>query len=235
MLMLLPDLHVTGSCPDWEQVAPEEWNHYQRRAAETGGWDTPANRETLRGAVVSSIGLALLKHDTGWSSLVGTGLLAFGRSRDLRDGAIAEATGTKSQLGEKLDSGTDTVLLGTLDKILTDQGTLSRAEAGLMLGCAGVKVAAVGIAESGSKELHPNRMGKYSMFAQWSALHLYTASRAAHNLGAKKTGKNLSSLARGLNYAGIGVGIVATGRYLVQSIRSNPGEESIRDAGSATS
>lgn len=221
MRMLLPKVHIAGNCPDWEQVTPQEWNGHQQRAAETGGWDTPANRETLKGALITSAGLALIKHDTALSTLAGTVALGVGRSKDLKDGAVADATGTKSQLGEKIDSGTDTILMGMIDKVLVDQGVLPRAEAGLMLGCATVKVAAAGIAMLDGKELHPNRMGKYSMFAQWSALHIYTASRAAHNLSAVKSERRLHRLARGLNYAGLGVGLVATGRYLAQSLKSS--------------
>lgn len=98
------NLHRTTGKPDWEGVASGEYNIYQRVAVATHGTVTPANVVTLIGLVMVIVGLLAIVQGDLW---FGIALVLSGRLLDVADGAIADATHTKSPLGELWDAAAD--------------------------------------------------------------------------------------------------------------------------------
>lgn len=103
------NLHRTSGTPDWDTVAPAKRNTFQRVAAQTNGVVTPANAISVIGMGLVVWGLIMVIDQQFW---LGLGLLAIGRLLDIVDGVVAEATQTKSPLGEIVDAGIDKI--GTL-------------------------------------------------------------------------------------------------------------------------
>ena len=100
------NLHRTSGKPDWEEIKLGKRTLFQRLAAVTHGVITPANAITLIGFVVLLYGLgAILERDY----LLGLTLIVMGRLLDIADGLAAEATHTKSPLGELFDATIDKV------------------------------------------------------------------------------------------------------------------------------
>src|SRR6478609_9535796 len=94
---------VTGKA-DWENVALGERTFFQKIASYSSGVLTPANIVSLLGLSMVVFGLVLLLQGQSWA---GVALLVIGRLLDIVDGAVAEATGTKSPLGEIVDASFD--------------------------------------------------------------------------------------------------------------------------------
>jgi len=100
-------LHRTTGKPDWLAVPPQSRSVWQRLAVRTHGIATPSNAITLAGFALVLVGLlAVLSRQY----LLATVLLTIGRLCDILDGWLAEATGTKSPLGEFLDAAVDKIL-----------------------------------------------------------------------------------------------------------------------------
>ena len=108
------NLHRTSGKPDWEKVAPAARNPYQKLAAATNGILSPPNIISFIGLGLVIYGLAMLINQQFW---FGLGLIAVGRLLDIVDGAVAEATQTKSPLGELVDASIDKI--GTLLTVIT--------------------------------------------------------------------------------------------------------------------
>lgn len=107
------NLHRTTGTPDWEKVAVEERTAIQKLAATTKGIVTLPNLISLLGFALVIYGLVALLQEAYWEGLIALGI---GRSLDIVDGAVAQATGTKSPLGEVIDATIDK--FGTLFTII---------------------------------------------------------------------------------------------------------------------
>lgn len=107
------NLHRTSGKPDWATIRPSERNVFQKVAAATGGILTPANVISFIGLGLVVYGLILVINHDFWLGLV---LLAAGRLLDIVDGLVAEATHTKSPLGELVDASIDKI--GTVLTVL---------------------------------------------------------------------------------------------------------------------
>lgn len=103
------NLHRASKKPDWENVDVASRNVFQKIASRTHGVVTPANVISVFGLALVIFGLLSVLRDDIW---IGVGAVAFGRLLDVVDGWVAEATGTKSLLGEAVDAVIDK--LGTL-------------------------------------------------------------------------------------------------------------------------
>lgn len=103
------NLHRITGKSDWEKVVPSKYNFFQKVAASTGGIVSPANIITIIGLGIVVYGLVALMQDAYW---VGLGALIVGRLLDIVDGVVAEATQTKSAVGELFDAAADKI--GTL-------------------------------------------------------------------------------------------------------------------------
>ena len=98
---------VEGGRADWENQSPEADNIFQFIARHTHGVVTPANAISLAGLFLTISGIRdVSKGDTK----EGLSKIFIGRLLDIADGTVAEATKTKSPLGEKVDAGVDKVL-----------------------------------------------------------------------------------------------------------------------------
>jgi phosphatidylglycerophosphate synthase len=94
------ELHRTTGQSDWATVTPEKRNGWQRLAARSNSVVTPANLLTLAGFVLVIVGLHAVADKQYWLGLL---FIVVGRLLDIADGWVAQATGTKSPLGERLD------------------------------------------------------------------------------------------------------------------------------------
>ena len=96
--------------------------------------------------------------------------IAAGRLCDLIDGRLAEATQTKSPLGEKLDAGIDKLETVATVVILLISGVVAMwAAVVLFVPQLAIAMLAYGVMQRG-KRLHPSKAGKASMALIWMAL-----------------------------------------------------------------
>jgi phosphatidylglycerophosphate synthase len=217
-------LHRSPPQGEWEYIDPGQWNKYQRRAAETNGWDTPGNRITAAGGVLSLAGLVCISRR---KTLTGAILVGAGRAFDLWDGRRAEATGTKSPKGEAADATTDTVLMGVGAVVLTKVGIISETEGKALGALHGIKSIINVPAKLMHREPHPTASAKIGAFGQWVGIGLRTLSRAAEE-------HDRPELASGLNMAGtlslrtgMALGAVGVGEYTINLLSDRPEEDSL--------
>lgn len=107
------NLHRTTGKADWERIAPAARTRVQVIAARTNGVVTPPNVITAIGLAIVVYGLMALLDGQFMLGLV---LLVAGRLLDIADGMVAEATKTKSSVGEFADAAADKI--GTLITIV---------------------------------------------------------------------------------------------------------------------
>ena len=103
------DLHRSSNTPDWETIKPSKRTAIQNVAASTHGIITPPNIISVIGLALVIYGVIALTQENFW---IGFAALVVGRLLDVVDGLVAQATGTKSALGEFVDASIDKV--GTL-------------------------------------------------------------------------------------------------------------------------
>lgn len=165
-------LHRTDDRPDWDYTEPADYNKWQTLAVKSNGLLTPANFISILGALFTIYGLILI---TGYKGYFwqGIGLIILGRIGDLLDGVVAQATGTKSPLGEAIDASLDKmVMLVALLALLF--GNLLPAVVGAAMIAQNTWNAIISLKAKAKKlPLHPNLYGKISVFLSWALLVLY--------------------------------------------------------------
>lgn len=172
------NLHRTSGLPDWETVKPSERTVFQRIATSTGGVVSPANAITVVGLGIVIVGLAAILQQQFWTGVV---LLSVGRLLDIVDGLVAEATHTKSPLGEIFDAVADKI--GTILTIFT----LLFAQVAYWWVIVALVVPQVVIAlvimikKTRGSTVHPTRQGKLSMAAAWVGIVGLILSKALHD------------------------------------------------------
>lgn len=177
------NLHRVEHDPDWAAVSPGVRNIWQKLAAATNGIVTLGNLFSLMGLLSVPVGLYLMNlGDTPLLKYVAffyaIPVLALGRICDLLDGWLADRTGTKSPLGEKIDASFDKIstagiLIGLVVLHVIDWWILA------LLILPHILVAAVALlAYSHGRGLHPSRIGKNSMAVAWACLFVYITSYA---------------------------------------------------------
>lgn len=169
------DLHHTSGRPDWAAVPPAERNSWQRLAARTGGVITPGNSITMVGFILVLIGLVGILRQAYWW---GFALALAGRLCDILDGLAAEATGTKSPLGEALDATLDKVGGFIALLVFAVAGVISPLVLALLLLPHLAITALALLARRRSVALHPLRTGKLCMAASWAALSCFILAAA---------------------------------------------------------
>lgn len=186
------NLHRTGKAPQWETVAPEDRNVFQKVAAKTNGVVTPANAVSAAGAVVVGSGL----RDISKGKITrGVAKVAAGRGFDLGDGLTAEATGTKSPLGEGVDVVVDKGETAAALPILVKADVLPKPAAGVIAAQNAANTAFSMIARRRGITVHPSKEGKWTTFGQWATIGL-------HGLAAVARDQEYEKLGRGLEVAG---------------------------------
>lgn len=160
-------MHRAGKRGEWEALAPAERNAWQRLAARTNGFVTPANAVSVAGIVLVLIGLDVVADGNFWHGIM---LLAIGRFADLIDGAIAEATHTKGPKGEALDAGLDKVAAVAALLLLATHGQLPWPPAALIALESIVIAAITSVGLRRGVTVHPSAYGKLATFAAWGML-----------------------------------------------------------------
>jgi len=158
------NLHRTSGKPDWDKVTPSERNSFQKLAAATHGIVSPANVISLIGLGLVVVGLMEVINQQFW---MGLGLLAVGRLLDIVDGAVAEATQTKSPLGELFDAAADKIgTLLTIVALFVANVTYWWVIAALLIPQVIIPIVIYYKRQKGIN-VHPTRQGKLSMAAVW--------------------------------------------------------------------
>ena len=161
------NLHRTSGTPDWATVKAADRNVFQNMAAATGGIVSPANIITVIGLGMVIYGLVSILQQQFWAGLV---LLVSGRLLDIVDGLVAEATHTKSPLGELFDAAADKI--GTLLTIVVLLFADITHWWVIMALIAPQILITLVILYKKSKGIgvHPTRQGKLSMAAAWAGI-----------------------------------------------------------------
>jgi phosphatidylglycerophosphate synthase len=160
-------LHHTTGKPDWASVTPNSRNVWQRLAAVSHSVFTPGNVLSLIGLVLVGAGvIELLARQFGWAAF----WIALGRLFDVADGMAADATGTKSPLGEAVDAAFDkittlAVLIGIAVEHLIPLGVI------VVIALHHVINVIVGyLGWRRHAEIRPTQAGKLSTALEWMAL-----------------------------------------------------------------
>jgi phosphatidylglycerophosphate synthase len=160
-------LHHTSGQPDWQAIAPGQRSGLQRVAAKTQGVITPGNFVTVIGFGLVVWGFIAIVGKHYWIGLV---LVLAGRLADLLDGWLAQATATKSPVGELLDATADKlcglVALITLYSVAIVPHWVLAA---IFLPQITISLVAI-IDFVGKQQHHPAHAGKVSMALSWTSL-----------------------------------------------------------------
>ncbi len=157
-------LHRASTKPDWELVPPTERSVFQRAAAATHGIIAPANIVTAVGFGMVLYGLWLITLE---AYLSGVMFLAAGRVLDVVDGAVAEATKTKSPLGEMLDAVVDKTSTLIAVIVLLAVGTIPWWVVAVLSLPQFIITGVIAYKKRRHVSTHPTRQGKLSMATAW--------------------------------------------------------------------
>lgn len=168
------NLHRATDHPDWEDVSAANRNDWQRLAVATNGLLTPANLLSAAGFAVASAGLVRVAQGDFWTGAV---LLVIGRLADAVDGYAADATGTKSPLGETVDAA--------LDKAIAFVALAVLAAAHVVPWWVAAPIALLNVwnvfmswyGEQRAVHVQPSRNGKWAAFGYWVSLSLFLAAQ----------------------------------------------------------
>jgi phosphatidylglycerophosphate synthase len=204
------NLHRQVGVPEWETVPREQWNEWQIRAAETNGWDTPGNRESLKGFTATTIGFMCLMNSNPYAQMAGIGLVGYGRYKDITDGKRAHETGTKSPKGEAIDAGIDKVLTAGAIAVAVTTEAVPIPQLSIIGIQQGANIVLAGIAKKRGRDIHPGRGGKLGMFGIWLGLGSNFIGNLLKNSGFDYAGDIMNTIGTICTYTGVGVGSVST-------------------------
>lgn len=159
-------VHIPGNKADWEQLPQQGRNVWQRAAAMSSGALTPGNALSIIGLGIVSWGAMRLYRGAWVTGLV---LIIAGRLLDVADGYVADATKTKSLVGEAVDALCDkativiiltvTLATHTLNPVLLVIVFLHHLYTGVFGAIWGRRY-----------QLHSSKVAKYAMFVSWVAI-----------------------------------------------------------------
>lgn len=204
------NLHRTGKQADWEKVDPSEWNLFQRLASKTHGILTPGNVITVLGAATVTSGLIDIHRG---ETRKGTYKVGAGRLLDILDGIVADATKTKSPLGEALDASMDKLVMFGILRTLYKKEVINKETYHQILRQNLANVAITGVARVIDAEIHPSEDGKHTMLCQGTSLGLYSLARANEEEGNLERAKELELGAQIFEFAAMKLGKSATDGY----------------------
>lgn len=179
-MLISMELHRSGIKADWEMVPPTQRTGWQRLAASSGGILTPGNTLTLIGLLLVMWGTYSIFHKHYESGMLA---LFSGRIADILDGLIAEATKTKSPLGEMIDAVADKIALLIVLPVLAANHLVPVAVIGLLL-LYSLTNASFGILSKVKKRMvHPTFEGKLATAACWFgiAAFLFSSTILSHS------------------------------------------------------
>lgn len=160
-------LHQATHTADWANTAPGKHTRFQRLAMRTHGIVTPGNITSVAGLLLVLIGLYFLVQEL---YVAGLAYVVLGRLCDILDGMAADATNTKSPLGEAVDATCDKA--GAIATLLVIGG--ADIASWWVVGLVGLQnifnIIVSAIAKHRRVQLHPTANGKISVALQWVAI-----------------------------------------------------------------
>ena len=206
-------MHQADKIADWQKTSAAQLNDWQRVARRTHGILTPGNALSAFGLALVLWGLLLLVDGHTAAGLIAIG---FGRLADILDGMAADRTGTKSPLGELLDTTFDKIgILATVLVFVAYGFTPWWLVAAILLQHLAIVIASL-LARLRRVPLHPSRSGKLSMAGVWTALGLFGVAHLFSTHGWKLA--EWIALAGGYSAAAgaLGLGVAAAVSYCRQ-------------------
>jgi phosphatidylglycerophosphate synthase len=203
------DLHTVEGKPEWATVPASKRNVWQKAAANTAGIVTIGNFFSVLGLLSIPYGLMLIGNE---SFILAAVVLALGRLCDLADGWLADRTGTKSPLGEKIDASFDKISTAVIIVGLAFLGTVTAAVVGLLIAPHAIIAVLALIAFSKDRPFHPSLVGKLSMAAIWATILAFVLLQPLEGEAAD-TGKLLAYCLLCLS---VGLGLVALIGYILE-------------------
>lgn len=207
------NLHRVRHKPDWELVDADSRNLFQQVAHATRGIITPGNAITLTGLGLVLYGLSVL----GESTFVGFLYIASGRFLDIFDGLAADSTGTKSQLGEKLDSVADKLAIFLVAIVYISFNIIPTVYVALILILQIVTSYSVLRITAKGKTVHTPKIGKRASFLLWVTVGLFSVAYLPEDEALYRVAITIAHVAFGLT---LYMNVRATG-YYVRKLRSN--------------
>lgn len=198
------NLHRTTGKPDWHTVKKSDYNAFQKIAAVTYGFVTPANIITIIGLGLVIYGLVEILNQHFWTGFIA---VVIGRLLDIADGMVAQATHTKSPIGEIFDAVADKI--GTLLTIavLFIAAIASWWVITLLLVPQVLIPLVVFYKRQKGISVHPTRQGKLSMAISWVAIAGLIITKALNSSPA------LEIISYGLIALAVALGIYALWQY----------------------
>lgn len=221
------NLHRTGEAPQWETVEPEDRNIFQKVAAKTNGVLTPGNVISVAGAYLVASGLRDIAKGKHTKGIIKVGA---GRVLDVGDGIAAEATGTKSPLGEAVDVIIDKgeTFIGT--PVVVSAGIVPKIEAVPIVAQNAANIVFSGIARRRGVSLHPSKEGKLTMFGGWMVIGLHGLAAAAREHDAEDLANGLEMAAHASSIATTTLGVKAVYGYARDALAPVPAEPLLETA-----
>ena len=215
------DLHrIENNQPDWQNS--EKLNFFQKIAKKSNSIVTPGNLTT-------SVGLGLVVYGStkiGSNLPESVGLVTVGRLADIADGMVANVSGTKSPLGEKLDAVADKIgILAAASGIIYYNTVPLPVTLGIVAQNAFNSVVSIK-AKTGDEgvELHSSRSGKLSAVSQWLTLGFFALS----TYGEQKNIPKLNEIFKYIGYFSLApttaLSLVASRGYYKQ-LKEKPNEK----------
>jgi phosphatidylglycerophosphate synthase len=209
------DLHRVGKRPDWELIAPDKRNVWQRLAASTKGIITPANVTSVAGAALVGLGLwRICFDDITWGLI----LITIGRTADILDGAVAQATGTKSNVGEALDASIDKITVIAALGIFIGTGIVPLVAAAFIAVRNSANISLSLLAKAHKKILHPSRAGKLAGGLEWVSLLFFVLAAFAVEHGNDALEYSSFALAYIVLGATLALGVKAIKDYSINTL-----------------
>jgi|AntRauTorckE6833_2_1112554.scaffolds.fasta_scaffold00037_7 phosphatidylglycerophosphate synthase len=167
------DLHYSNKKPDWYFTEPTDRNTWQRIAQATHGFVTPGNILSLSGLILVLFGAIRVSGD---SAFIGLLTIAIGRILDLADGYIANKTGTKSRLGEAVDSTADKIASVIVFALFAIVGIMAFWQILLLFLLQLINAVSTLGAKKQSVPIQTSKIGKYATLLQWVTIGLYAGA-----------------------------------------------------------
>ncbi|CAN5639626.1 hypothetical protein BH23PAT2_BH23PAT2_03560 [soil metagenome] len=167
------DLHYSKRKPDWLFIQPPKRNTWQRIAYTSRGVITPGNVLSVNGLLLVVYGAFLVSDGR---TLIGLLAIVVGRILDLADGYVANKTGTKSRLGEAVDSVADKFASAIVFVLFAIVGIMALWQIVLLFLLQLSNAVASLLAKRQGIALHTSKTGKYATLLQWITIGLYAGA-----------------------------------------------------------
>lgn len=148
---------------------------FQEIATNTHDVVTPANAISLAGFALASYGAQRM------DTLPGVLVMGTGRVLDMVDGKVARATGTSSALGEMVDATLDKSAVAIMAYNAVKKDIVPRPVIASIVvqNIANTALTLYDRVKNDEPQIHPNRDGKHTMFAQNAAIGFFCLANVA--------------------------------------------------------